>query len=255
MTFLSRRKRRITPRAARARLARKITSAIIVGLLTLASAHAQSSNAQIITPKFVPALPRSSPGVVPASYSAAQPAPAVQVNAQPSRVAEAREEPFQAFRIDLPGPQRMFQRDSEAQFFERIALETRKQRAGARAVFPEEPILSKEPYQPRNSPRLEKLVEPSYVCHGRLYFEQPNFERAGYDFGPLQPALGLGVFYYDTFLLPYHFWTDLKDRTECNVGKCLPGDPSPLLVPRERFSVTGLVGQSGAMIGLGFLFP
>ena len=55
--------------------------------------------------------------------------------------------------------------------------------------------------------------------------------------------------------LPYHIWSDLNVRYECNAGKCLPGDRAPFLIPRERFSVTGLLGQSGTMIGLGFLFP
>jgi hypothetical protein len=203
----------------------------------------------------VPAQPRPQTGVVPAAYSAAPLGNGVPTAQILPRGSELPEEPFQALRSDLPGPQRLFTRDSEAQFFDRLALEMKRQRAGARAVFPEEPVLSRTPYRPRVFPRLVELVEPSYVCHGRLYFEQPNFERTGYDFGVLQPAIGLGVFYYDAFLLPYHFWTDLKDRTECNVGKCLPGDPAPLRIPRERFSVTGLVGQSGALIGLGFLFP
>src|SRR5439155_17432134 len=104
-------------------------------------------------------------------------------------------------------------------------------------------------------PKMVELVEPSYVCHGRLLWEQPNFERLGYNFGVLQPALCLGVFYYDTALLPYHVWSDWRCTMDCTYGRCMPGDQAPLLVPRERFSVTGLVGQSATLIGIGFLFP
>ena len=107
----------------------------------------------------------------------------------------------------------------------------------------------------RNLRRMAEHVEPCFVMHRRLLFEQPNFERVGYNFGVLQPAICLGVFYYDMALLPYHAWSDLHNRVDCNVGKCLPGDQAPLLLPLERFSVTGLAAQAGTITGLAFLFP
>jgi hypothetical protein len=201
---------------------------------------------QAVTPRFVPA---------PSGAALALAEAPAKVVAQPSvpRGPASPDDVEPYVRIDLPGPQRLFQRDSEAQFFERIVQEMRKQKG--RAIFPVEPVISREPFQPRNFPPMVELVEPGYVCHGRLLFEQPNFERIGYDFGILQPAICLGVFYYDTALLPYHVFSDLASLGECNVGKCLPGDQAPLLLPIERFSVTGLVGQSGAVIGGIFLFP
>ena len=199
----------------------------------------------VITPKFMP-VAKAPVVIVPATLT--------QVKAPPMPPAAVPEGTVQFFATtDLPGAQRQFRRESEAEFFERIAQEKRRQ--GSKAIFPEEPIISKEPFRPRDFPHVLKQVEPGYVCHGRLYFEQPNFERTGYDFRALQPAICLGVFYYDLALLPYHAWSNLQDRTECSAGKCLPGDPAPLLLPRERFSVTGLLGQSGALIGLGLLFP
>ena len=226
--------------AAPASQARRIISALFVSCLLVPSVQAQP---EIITPRFVPAQS----GVVQAEAKE-KAAP------QPMRVPANPEDSVAPYvRIDLPGPQRLFQRDSEAQFFERIAQETKKQKS--RAIFPEEPVLSKQPFQPRNFPHMEERVEPGYVCHGRLLYEQPNFERIGYDFGILQPAICLGVFYYDTALLPYHVFSDLSCRGECNVGKCLPLDQAPLLLPIERFSVTGLVGQAGAVFGGVFLFP
>lgn len=169
--------------------------------------------------------------------------------------AQAGEEPSGPFiRTELPGPQRLFMRESEAQFFDRLA-QNMKKADGTRAIFPEEPVVSKQAYRPRNFPHMVELVEPSYVCHGRLLWEQPNFERHGYNFGVLTPAICVGVFYYDTLLYPYHHFSDLSGLGDCSVGKCMPGDQAPFLVPRERFSVTGLVGQAGAMIGLGYLFP
>jgi hypothetical protein len=220
----------------------------------LSSAQAQTPNPDVITPKFVPAQPRTMSGVVPAAHtsgghvvSAALP----QIGMSSLSLVEGEDS---YVRTELPGPQRLFARDSEAQFFDRIRLEMKKQ-PGGRAIFPEEPIISKEPPRARQFAMRPVMIEPSYVCHGRLYFEQPNFERVGYDLGVLQPAVGLGVFYYDAFLLPYHFWTDVHDRWECSAGKCLPGDPAPMLLPCERFSVTGLLGKSATLIGFGFLFP
>jgi hypothetical protein len=156
---------------------------------------------------------------------------------------------------ELPGLNRQMRRESERQFFERIAQDMRKQSPTSRAIFPEEPPISTEPFRPRVSPYTLKTIEPCYVVHRRLYFEQPNFERTGYDYGLLQPAICMGVFYYDTLLLPYHFCSDLQHRLESSVGKCLPGDPAPFVWPCERLSVSGLVGQGATGIGLGVLFP
>lgn len=240
-------------------------------LLFVASAHAQND---IITPRFVPAQTRIQSEVVPAIHhevpikmvpvAGQRPvdAPITIVPVAAQRPADGGmrapvlvdEGDVSFIRPELPGPQRLFMRDSEADFFDRLSRAMKKN-DGTRAIFPDDPVVSKETYRPRNFPHMVQLVEPSFVCHGRLYFEQPNFERAGYNFGVLQPAICLGVFYYDMALLPYHMWTDLHNREECNVGKCLPGDQSPLLFPRERFSVTGLVGAAGTGIGLGFLFP
>ena len=158
-------------------------------------------------------------------------------------------------RTELPGPQRLFMRESEAQFYDRIIQEY-KTRRDAPAIFPPQQALSKNKHAPRHFENMPPaLVEPCYVCHRRLLFEQPNFERTGYNFGILQPALGLGIFYYDLALMPYHAFSNLRDLGECNVGKTLPGDPAPFVVPRERFSLTGLAAEGASIVGLLYLFP
>ena len=156
---------------------------------------------------------------------------------------------------ELPGLDRLTQRLSEAQFYTRIEQESRRRPASPRVHFPEPDQTPREPYLPRAFPPMVQTVEPAYVCHRRLYFEQPNFERHGWDLGPVTPAVNLAVFYYDTLMFPYHYWSRPCDRIECNAGKCLPGDPTPLLLYREKFSVTGLVGQTGAVVGGIFAFP
>ena len=159
-------------------------------------------------------------------------------------------------RTEPPGPERLFDtRKSEAMMQEYIRRDSTARSGSSRVVFPEYPPLSTEPYAPRALATSVVKVEPSYVCHRRLYFEQPNFERVGWDLGPITTGVSLGVFYYDVFMLPYHSWTNPCCTYECNVGKCLPGDRTPLLLYREPFSVSGLVGQSLA-VGTGlFVFP
>ena len=249
MTFSLRRKLPTILRAARRKVvAATITSAILLTGLTGVSAQ------NAVTPRFV-ATPQQQPAttIVPVTYTASQ-QPVQPIPPNPAiKPQEDRMEGY--IRTELPGPQRLFMRDSEAAFLDRIAQEAKKS-GGPRAIFPESPVISKDKYQPRlwaNMPVV--AVEPCYVCHRRLLFEQPAFERANYNFGILQPAIGLGIFYYDVAMLPYHAFSDLQHPGECNAGKCLPGDPAPLLLRRERFSVTGLVAEGASVVGLLYLFP
>lgn len=166
------------------------------------------------------------------------------------------DEPFDFSVVtELPGPERFFRRESEGQFFERIRQEGKGPAGSNRIIFPEEVPLTRETYQPRCYPHLTRHVEPTYVCHGRLLFEQPNFERAGWDLGILTPGVNVAKYYYDLALLPYHLWSRPLEQTDCSAGKTLPGDRTPLYLYCEKFSVTGLVGEAAVVTGLFFLFP
>ncbi len=197
----------------------------------------------------------SSAGLIP--VSAQMPMPA-----QPPVRDEEKDESL--IRSELPGPQTIFKRDSERDFFERMRRQMK--RSSSDFLLPQETPLSKEVIRQTSYPRIdpmggqpfarhEERVEPNYVCHRRLLFEQPNFERYGYDFGILQPGICLGLFWYDVAMLPYHMWSDLGDRVECSAGKCLPGDPTPLVVIPEHFSVTGLVAEAGTVFGILYAIP
>jgi hypothetical protein len=170
-------------------------------------------------------------------------------------------------RTELPGPQGLFgKRESEGQFYDRIRQEAKRQPGASPALFPAEAVVSRQKYIHPSYPRVDPIqntpygemvqyVEPSYVCHRRLLFEQPNFERYGYDLGFAQTGVQLAVFSYDLVMLPYHFSSDLRIRYECSNGKCLPGDPAPMTLPIERFSVTGVIGQATAIIAGAYAFP
>ena len=156
---------------------------------------------------------------------------------------------------DIPSLNRLTRRYSEAEFFEDIRQKARERTGAEKVPFPEEQQLTKEPFSPRPFPPLVKFVEPSYVAHGRLTMEQPNWERAGWDLGFFQPGVCLAGFYWDTITMPYQMCKRPFQLIDTSAGKCLPGDPDPLVFYPPEFSLTGLTGQAAA-ITTGFVtFP
>ena len=155
----------------------------------------------------------------------------------------------------LPGPSRLFKRVSENDVFDEIRVQARRKPGAARALFPEDIVLSKDVYMGRSWSPMVQTVEPNYVGHGRLYFEQPNFERGGWDFGIFQPMISLGVFYADVAMLPYQFCTRPLQRYDASAGKCLPGDPSPLFLYPPELSLSGAGAEAATVAGLLLLFP
>jgi hypothetical protein len=285
MTFSLRRKRRTTRPPARS-TPTAITISLLAGWL-LAAGVARGQDV-ITAVHWQPAgtardMPAPAPVIRPASFQpksqadrgeavaqAAQPGPAAGDSARYPQAREPlrsatnplatrkfgpEEETDLTIQTELPGLDRLTRRESEPQFFERIRQESRRRPTSARVYFPDEEPISNDTYTPRSFPRLVHLVEPVFVCHGRLYFEQPNFERYGWDLGPMQPAVNLAIFYYDIIMLPYHCGTDPCHKYECNAGKCLPGDPTPLLLYREKLSITGLAAESATILGGFFAFP
>jgi hypothetical protein len=109
-------------------------------------------------------------------------------------------------------------------------------------------------YQPRAfSPSVEQ-VEPFYVCYGRLYFENKNTDRYGWEMGILQPLLSTAIFYKDVAMFPYNVGTRPCQRFEADAGYCLPGDPVPYLIYPVELSLTGLTLEATTAIGLAAIF-
>jgi len=155
----------------------------------------------------------------------------------------------------MPSLETLTRRDSEAGFRERLRQDARRNRGSQRVPFPEEKSLTKEPFAPRPFPAPVKYVEPSYVAYGRLTLEQPNWERAGWDLGFFQPGVSLAGFYWDTLTLPYQLAKRPFQQMDTSAGKCLPGDPEPLVWYPPELSITGMAAQ-GAALTAGFLaFP
>jgi hypothetical protein len=158
-------------------------------------------------------------------------------------------------KLELPGPIELFRLDSEATLFARMKQEAREKTPPERITFPEEPILSRRPYYGRSWPLSKMFVEPHYLCHKRLLFEQPNMERYGWDLGIFGPVVSTAVFFKDCAMLPYHLGTQPCRHFECSAGKCLPGDPVPLLLYPPELSVTGALAEGAAIATLIVVFP
>jgi hypothetical protein len=102
---------------------------------------------------------------------------------------------------------------------------------GKEIVFPDSRIvLSKTPFMMRQWPPEAKVVEPYYTVYRRLYFEQINAERYGWDFGYMHPLIATTTFYIDLATLPFQFIAEPCRRYEYNSGYCLPGDSVPLFL-------------------------
>jgi hypothetical protein len=168
----------------------------------------------------------------------------------------AADDPALAFaNLDkLPGVERLFRLDSEEAFFQRMRQEARGRRS-EELVFPEEPLLSRTPYYGRDWPRMKMEVEPHFVCHGRLLFEQLNFERYGWEIGVFQPLISSALFYKDVLLLPYHLASYPHRCYDCSKGKCLPGDPVPLILYPPELTVTGAAAELLTIAALCVMFP
>jgi hypothetical protein len=145
--------------------------------------------------------------------------------------------------------------ESDAQLQERIRQENRERKVPERITFPNDPVISTEIYNGRKWFPKKLEVAPYYVCHGRLYFQQINFERYGWELGVFQPLISAGVFLYDFVFWPYHLATEPLRCYEYNTGWCLPGDPVPLLLYPLHPSPTGFVAEVGTILTLVAVFP
>ncbi len=159
--------------------------------------------------------------------------------------------------VEIPGKQRIFGRlDTESALQERIRQEKRDRSPAERNItFPDEVTLDTEPYPGRMWPQQFLYVEPNYLIYKRLYFEERNSERYGWDLGPLSPFVSAGYFYRDVILFPYRCGIDICRHHETNAGFCLPGDPVPYnLYPLER-SYTASATSTATLLILLAAFP
>jgi hypothetical protein len=210
-----------------------------------------------LLPKAEPANERRTP---PAPAPRTTPLRPVAFQAPAPGMATRTGDEGQGYEVQLepPGPLRLFRLESENAMRERMRQEVRERTPPGtppeRLVFPEETVITRQPYAGRSFPPGNLSVEPSYLCYGRLLFEQKNFERYGWDLGPISPLLSSARFFWDSATLPYHLWTAPCRLYECSAGYCLPGDPVPLLLYPPELSLTGLAAEAGTIVALAAIF-
>lgn len=158
-------------------------------------------------------------------------------------------------RLDPPDKDTLFRLESEQAWRERMRQEAYDRTPREKITFPDEPVISTEPYYGRNWQPRPLVVEPTYVGYRRLLFEEKNSERYGWDLGPLQIFVSGAAFYKDVVMLPYHIMTDPLRCYEYNTGYCLPGDPVPYYVYPPELSASGGLGEAAAIGALLAIFP
>lgn len=97
------------------------------------------------------------------------------------------------------------------------------------------------------------LLEPGYVVHRRLLFEEMNSERYGWELGMFQPFLSTAYFWKDTLFWPSHLASNLFERFDTSAGKCPPGSPVPYLLYPPKITFRGGVVGAATVLGVVFL--
>ncbi|MGL4423933.1 MAG: hypothetical protein ACRCZF_24985, partial [Gemmataceae bacterium] len=99
-------------------------------------------------------------------------------------------------------------------------------------------------------------LEPNYIVHRRLYFEEKNSERYGWDIGPAQPVFSAVYFYKDVLFWPHNLASGLwKERYDTDAGKCLAGSPVPYYMYPPGFTVSGTVTEAVILTGAAIILP
>jgi hypothetical protein len=155
----------------------------------------------------------------------------------------------------LPNRDNVFRLTSDKDLDGRIQQEL----GNRRDPFPVPAPLSTEPltYRPKTEayPPMQTRLEPNYVIHRRLYFEEPNGERAAWDLGPAQAFVSSLYFIKDVALLPHNYASGVhKNRYDTSAGKCMPGGPTPYYLYPPGFTVSGLLFQVPLVTGLALIY-
>jgi len=98
-------------------------------------------------------------------------------------------------------------------------------------------------------------LEPGYVVHRRLFFEEKNAERYGWDLGLLSPLVSTAYFYKDIMLFPSMLASNWRERYDTNAGQCQPGSPVPYFLYPPEITLAGGTFGAAAIVGVALLLP
>ena len=162
----------------------------------------------------------------------------------------------------LPGKLEVFRFESQGELERRILHELHRDddaKELADNKFPSPPKLAADgtPFVSKTAsyPPVRALVEPGYVVHRRLYFEDKNSERYGWDLGIIQPVVSGLEFFKDVLVMPAKIASNPHERYDTSAGKCLPGSPVPYYLYPPEVDIWGATFAAGIYTGTAFLFP
>lgn len=265
MTSPSRRKRPtilapITAAPTPARLA-VLAVLVVAGLASRADAQSQYSPlrpAQAIPPTEVIPTPVPMPRVPTMQV----PSPIVLARfQQPNQRNPSGDDDQLEYQIQLepPGLERLSgSMKSDLDLQENIRQETLARTKGRERIsFPEEPILSRGRYFGRGGiwPQRAVVAEANFVCYDKLFFEDKNSERYGWELGMMQTFLSPLLFFADVTVFPCRYFKNPCDHSDCSAGHCLPGDPVPYRLYPPEITATGTLAELATILALVVVFP
>jgi hypothetical protein len=158
--------------------------------------------------------------------------------------------------LEPPSPQALFYRlDSDKSLEARMRQQALQRKPPEPVEWPVQPVVSNEQFKERAFARSTMIAEPTFVTYNRLYFEEKNAERYGWDLGAIQPVLSSAVFVKDFVFLPYKIAAKPLHRGDTSAGECWPGDPVPYIVYPPDISVPGSMLEAAVVVGLIAIFP
>jgi hypothetical protein len=172
-------------------------------------------------------------------------------------VGDERSQQYQ-IQLEPPGLEKLAQSvQNDEMLQQRIRQETAERARDEKVTFPDSPVLSHDTYNGRASiwPARNLTVEPYYASYGRLFFEQRNLERYGWDLGIATPVVAAGTFFLDVAMLPYNIAKQPCQYIDSDAGLCLPGDPVPFLLYPPELSWTGTLTEVAVILALVAVFP
>ena len=147
-----------------------------------------------------------------------------------------------ALQLKPPPPELLFRLESEQALRSRIRKEAL---ANPKLPSPEFPDDKPAPgyLARRDWPLYTWLVEPAYLCHGRLFFEQRQAERYGLDLGVIHPIWSTGLFVTDVAIFPVRAAVWPSHPYECHIEEGTGfGFPEPSVRNQESGVMIQRVG-------------
>ena len=110
--------------------------------------------------------------------------------------------------------------------------------------------------EPRRFTETTMTFKASGSCHKPLYFEEPQLERYGHEWGPVvQPVISTANFVKNVAVLPYKMGIHPMNECQYPLGYYRPGECAPWTVGPVPISLRGALLQAGAITGAAAALP